>query len=65
MLHPFDSKQNADWSVKVREELKRENLAMVNFASNEAGTFLRLILANPSIQFEHVEQILLKALEVR
>ena len=65
VLHPFDSKQNADWSVKVREELKRENLAMVNFASNEAGTFLRLILANPSIQFEHVEQILLKALEVR
>ena len=55
----------ADWSKRVRENLKQENLAMVNYSTNEEGTYLRLILAHPFLRFEHVQQILTWALAVR
>ncbi len=48
----------ADWSKVVRESLKEKNLAMVNYSSDTNGTFLRLILAHPYLQTEHVKQIL-------
>jgi glutamate/tyrosine decarboxylase-like PLP-dependent enzyme len=54
-----------DWSQKVREELKTKNLAMVNYSTDGNGTFLRLILAHPHLEFKHVRQILEWALEVR
>ncbi len=53
-----------DWSRKVREQLKRDNIAFVNFASNEQGTFLRLILAHPKLEIRHIKNILMEALNV-
>jgi glutamate decarboxylase/sulfinoalanine decarboxylase len=58
------SASRADWSKQVREQLKNNDQAMVNFSANVDGTFLRLILANPYLQFEHVRQLLTWALEV-
>jgi glutamate/tyrosine decarboxylase-like PLP-dependent enzyme len=55
---------NKDWSRVVREQLKNENRAMVNFSANAEGSFLRLILAHPYLTFAHVQQILTWALEV-
>jgi glutamate/tyrosine decarboxylase-like PLP-dependent enzyme len=54
-----------DWSQKVREELKSKNLAMVNYSADANGSFLRLILTHPHLEFKHVRQILEWALEVR
>ena len=54
----------ADWSKTVRECLKEKNLAMVNYSADSNGSFLRLILAHPYLQTEHVKQILQWALEV-
>lgn len=56
---------DANWSMKVREELKSQNIAFVNFSSDENGSFLRLILANPKISTSHVKSILLAALKVQ
>ncbi len=53
------------WSKKVREDLKNKNLAMVNYSTDQNGDFLRLILANPYLQFNHVKQILQWSLEVK
>lgn len=53
-----------DWSKQVREQLKVKNLAMVNFATDQEGDFLRLIFAHPQITADHVFQILDHALEV-
>lgn len=58
---PFDQ----DWAREVRERMKNNDQAFVNYARDEAGSFLRLILANPYLQFEHARQILRWALEVR
>ena len=49
---------------KVRESLKEKNLAMVNYSSDANGSFLRLILAHPYLQTNHVKQILQWALEI-
>lgn len=55
-----------DWSRHVRQILKQENKALVNFSTREDGlTFLRLILAHHQLQVSHVIQILRWALEVR
>lgn len=51
-----------NWSKLVRERLKAQNQAMVNFSTNDDGSFLRLILAHPYLKFEHVRQILIWAL---
>jgi glutamate/tyrosine decarboxylase-like PLP-dependent enzyme len=64
-VKPPSSKINTpDWSKVVRESLKEKNLAMVNYSSDSKGSFLRLILAHPNMQTEHVKQILKWALEV-
>lgn len=52
------------WSRHVRERLKEENLALVNFSSDAEGPFLRLILANPRIEFAHIRTILEHAQKV-
>ncbi len=53
------------WSRTVRNVLKRENKALVNFSVTDDGTtFLRLILAHHELQIEHVIQILVWALAV-
>jgi glutamate/tyrosine decarboxylase-like PLP-dependent enzyme len=61
---PLAQAHAKNWSKLVREKLKTQNLAMVNYSSNEEGDFLRLILAHPQLQFDHVKQILQWALEV-
>ena len=64
-IKPPQSQVNAvDWSKKVRESLKEKNLAMVNYSSDANGSFLRLILAHPYLQTNHVKQILQWALEI-
>lgn len=54
---------NKNWSRIIRERLKEKNLAFVNYSTNSEGPFLRLILAHPFLQFQHVKQILEWALE--
>ncbi len=46
-----------NWSTYVRQKLKDQNQVMVNYSHDQNGTFLRLILAHPQIQFKHVQQI--------
>ena len=54
-----------DWSRHVRQVLKRENKALVNFSTREDGlTFLRLILAHHQLKTDHVTKILQWALDV-
>jgi glutamate/tyrosine decarboxylase-like PLP-dependent enzyme/quercetin dioxygenase-like cupin family protein len=62
---PHSGQQNSNWSKTVREKLKDADLAMVNYASDKSGSFLRLILAHPYLNFSHVHQILLWALDVK
>lgn len=62
-VHPRGRK-DADWSKTVRERLKEQDLAFVNYSANKDGSFLRLILAHPYLTFAHVRQILEWALEV-
>ena len=45
--------------------MKCENFAMVNYAADRQGSFLRLILAHPKLKSNHVQKILLRALEIR
>jgi sulfinoalanine decarboxylase len=53
------------WSREVRNVLKRDNKALVNFSVTEDGTtFLRLILAHHELRSDHVIQILTWALAV-
>ncbi len=61
---PPNKKHDPNWSQHVREALKQKNLAFVNYSANSDGTFLRLILANPYLTFDHVKQILQWAIEV-
>jgi glutamate/tyrosine decarboxylase-like PLP-dependent enzyme len=61
---PIAKGPDAHWAKRIREDLKDRNLAMVNYSADDQGDFLRLILAHPSLQFEHVKQILEWALEV-
>lgn len=61
---PREVLNSATWSRVVRERLKEQNQALVNFSENGEGSFLRLILANPDLKIEHVIQILEWALAV-
>jgi glutamate/tyrosine decarboxylase-like PLP-dependent enzyme len=62
---PPNQTTDPDWSRNVREQLKDHDLAMVNFSRDSFGSFLRLILAHPYLQFDHVRKILTWALEVK
>ncbi|MBY0451950.1 MAG: aminotransferase class V-fold PLP-dependent enzyme [Bdellovibrionaceae bacterium] len=54
------------WATHVRNELKRKNLAMVNYSTTADGlTFLRLILAHPQLNTNTVKEILTWATEIR
>lgn len=54
------------WSRHVRQVLKQENKALVNFSTRGDGlTFLRLILAHHQLRTDHVIQILKWAQEIR
>jgi glutamate/tyrosine decarboxylase-like PLP-dependent enzyme len=65
-VKPASQQEDArQWSRVVREKLKTKNLAMVNYSADENGTFLRLILAHPYLEFRHVRQILQWALEIQ
>jgi glutamate/tyrosine decarboxylase-like PLP-dependent enzyme/quercetin dioxygenase-like cupin family protein len=55
---PPNGEQNPNWSKLVRERMKEQDQAMVNYSTDDAGTFLRLILAHPYLKFEHVRQVL-------
>ncbi len=61
---PPNATPDPNWSKRVREQLKNQNKAMVNFSTNTEGSFLRLILAHPYLTSKHVQQILLWALAV-
>ena len=52
-----------DWAKLVREQLKAEQKAFVNFSTDKQGTFLRFILSHPEIQTQHLVQTLKWALE--
>jgi glutamate/tyrosine decarboxylase-like PLP-dependent enzyme/quercetin dioxygenase-like cupin family protein len=58
------SGDDPNWSKKVRERLRDDDLAFVNFSGNKQGSFLRLILANPKLETAHLTKILQMALEV-
>lgn len=63
-VHPPNG-TNLDWSKKVRSTMIQDNQAMVNYSSNQNGTFLRLILAHPFLETQHLIDILNVALEVK
>jgi glutamate/tyrosine decarboxylase-like PLP-dependent enzyme/quercetin dioxygenase-like cupin family protein len=62
---PRGDENPTEWSKKVRERLRENNQALVNYSSDNNGTFLRLIFAHPFLQFSHVKQILEWALAVQ
>jgi glutamate/tyrosine decarboxylase-like PLP-dependent enzyme/quercetin dioxygenase-like cupin family protein len=64
VLPPPNQEQDPNWSLKARESMKQSNRALVNYSTDDQGSFLRLILAHPHLQFENVKQILNWALEV-
>ncbi len=61
---PPNQKVDPSWSKRVRNTLRDQDIAFVNFSTDEKGSFLRLIFAHPKIKFEHVQHILSQALEV-
>lgn len=65
VLPPAGAQADPNWSKWTREQLKLESLAMVNFAQDQQGTFLRLIFAHPKLNLQHVQWILTQALAVR
>lgn len=66
VLPATDGHDEKDWSVHVRNELKRKDQAMVNYSTLPDGTaFLRLIIANPFLQLADLKNILTWAQEVQ
>ncbi len=63
VLPPSPEMNIKGWSKVVRNQLKEKNLAFVNYSANDQGTFLRLILAHPFLEFRHIQDILLWALQ--
>ena len=61
---PSPLSDEANFAKRVRQSLIDKNLAMVNYASDSKGTFLRLILANPQLKISHLNQILQWILEI-
>ncbi len=65
VLPPKGGGDAKTWSKKVREKMRDQDLAMVNYSTDKDGTtFLRMILANPELDIGHIEQILNWSLEV-
>ena len=67
-IKPPESALTADpkeWSKFVRESLKINQLALVNYSTDENGTFLRLILAHPQLKIDHIKKILEWSLDVK
>ena len=65
ILPPSSMDEKKDWSLKVRNHLKENDLAMVNYAADQKGnSFLRMILAHPELQLQDVKNILTWALDV-
>lgn len=54
-----------DWAKIIREQLKSEHKAFVNFSTDEKGTFIRFILSHPGLQTKHLVQTLKWALEIQ
>lgn len=66
VLPPELSREEKNWSLKVRNSLKENNLAMINYSTDLLGhSFLRMILAHPELQLKELKNILTWALEVR
>lgn len=53
------------WSKIVREKLKAENKAFVNFSIDDQGPFLRFILSHPELETKHIIETLNHALDVK
>lgn len=54
------------WTLKVRNALRENNIAMVNYSVDKSQQpFLRLILAHPKLDTTTVQNILEAALEIR
>ena len=54
-----------DWAIQVRDRLKLDERAWINFSRTSDGTaFLRLVLVHPEIQLKEVQEMLSWALEV-
>lgn len=62
---PPSLQSDPHWSTHVRQQLKELDQVMVNYSHDKNGTFLRLILAHPEIQFKHVQQILEWSLRIQ
>lgn len=62
-VQPAGDRRDPHWSTRVREHLRERNLALVNYSTDDRGSFLRLILAHPYLRFHHVKQILEWALQ--
>lgn len=53
------------WSLHVRESLRAQNRAMINYARREGRAFLRLILAHPLLQSTDLHALVDALLETR
>lgn len=65
VVPPEGESDKANWSRRVRENLRDEDIAFVNFSSDDGGSFLRLILAHPRLSLVSVQGILEAAQAVR
>jgi glutamate/tyrosine decarboxylase-like PLP-dependent enzyme/quercetin dioxygenase-like cupin family protein len=63
---PPNEKMDTDtWSKKVRDRLKEEDLAMVNYSTDENGlTFIRFILAHPHLKLSHLQEMIQWSLQM-
>ena len=55
----------ANWAKVIREQLKTDQKAFVNFSADKQGTFLRFILSHPELEAAHIVQTLKWALEIQ
>lgn len=62
---PNSKLSSADWTKIVREKLRAENIAMVNYSSDQDGPFLRLIVSHPGHEARHFQTVLEAALNYR
>lgn len=51
-----------DAAIKARDVMKADDFAFVNFSGDHEGSFLRLILAHPKVDFQVVQSILQRAI---
>ena len=62
---PNQSHERVTWANTVREKLKADHKAFVNFSTDVDGTFLRFILAHPDVKAQHLIQTLEWALDIQ